>query len=110
MLGGGMRQVGSLAAAGIYALENNVSRLEEDHENTQLLADSLQNLAGFNIKEAPQTNMMMLDLIPGKFSKLKVMLADHDVTVSGQRWVCHKDISTDDIHKVINICQEFSKA
>jgi threonine aldolase len=109
MLGGGMRQAGSLAAAGIYALENNVSRLAEDHENASLLADNLQNLAGFNIKEAPQTNMVMLDLAPGDFSKLKVMLTDHDVTVSGQRWVCHKDISTDDIHKIINICREFSK-
>ena len=89
MLGGGMRQAGSLAAAGIYALENNVSRLEQDHENASLLADSLQNLAGFNIKEAPQTNMVILDLIPGHFSKLKVKLADNDVTVSGQRWVCH---------------------
>lgn len=108
MVGGGMRQAGFLAAAGIYAIENNVSRLEDDHNNASLLADSLQNLAGFAIKEAPQTNMVMLDLPASRFSKLKVLLADNDITVSGQRWVCHKDISTDDVHKVLRLCRQFS--
>jgi threonine aldolase len=41
MLGGTMRQVGILAAAGIYALENNVERLAQDHENAALLAKGL---------------------------------------------------------------------
>lgn len=108
MLGGGMRQIGYLAAAGIYALENNVARLEEDHGNASLLADSLQNLAGFDVKEEPQTNMVMLDLPANRFSKLKAWLADNKVTVSGQRWVCHKDVSTDDVHRVLELCREFS--
>jgi len=108
MLGGGMRQIGYLAAAGIYALENNVARLEEDHGNASLLADSLQNLAGFDVKEEPQTNMVMLDLPANRFSKLKAWLADNQVTVSGQRWVCHKDVSTDDVHRVLELCREFS--
>jgi threonine aldolase len=108
MLGGGMRQAGMLAAAGLYALENNVERLQEDHAHSQLLADSLQNLPGFNLMEEPQTNMIMLDIEASKFRDLKKWLAKHNVTVSGQRWVCHKDISTDDVEQVLALCREFS--
>ena len=42
MLGGGMRQIGYLAAAGIYALENHVERLKEDHDNCRLIADAIR--------------------------------------------------------------------
>lgn len=108
MLGGGMRQAGMLAAAGLYALNNNVERLAEDHENTRLLADTLQNLPGFGLKEEPQTNMVMLDIAPEKFRDLKEWLARHDVTISGQRWVCHKDISTADVETVLGLCREFA--
>lgn len=109
MLGGGMRQAGFLAAAGIYALDNNVARLIEDHRHASLLAKRLQDLPGFAIKEAPQTNMVMLDLPASDFARLQVWLGDNAVKVSGQRWVCHKDISSDDIHKVLSLCQAFSK-
>ena len=108
MLGGGMRQAGMLAAAGLYALNNNVERLAEDHENTRLLADTLQNLPGFGLKEEPQTNMVMLDIAPEKFRDLKEWLARYDVTISGQRWVCHKDISTADVETVLGLCREFA--
>ncbi len=110
MVGGGMRQAGILAAAGIYALENNVERLQEDHANALFLADSIRNLAGFSLKEEPQTNMVMLDLPKKRFSALKVWLAEHGVTVSGQRWVTHRDISTDDVQRVLDLCVEFSKS
>jgi len=110
MVGGGMRQAGILAAAGIYALENNVERLQEDHANALFLADSIRNLAGFNIKEEPQTNMVILDLPKTRFSALKAWLAQHGVTVSGQRWVTHRDISTDDVQRVLDLCVEFSKS
>ena len=103
-----MRQAGILAAAGIYALENNVQRLQEDHANALLLADSLRNLPGFSLKEDPQTNMVMLDLPITRFSALKVWLAERGVTVSGQRWVLHQDISTDDVQRVLDLCVEFS--
>ncbi|OQS05460.1 L-allo-threonine aldolase, partial [Thraustotheca clavata] len=46
-LGGGMRQSGILAAAGLYALENNIDRLAEDHENAQILAQGLAKIPGF---------------------------------------------------------------
>lgn len=109
MLGGGMRQAGFLAAAGIYALENNVERLQEDHANALFLANSIRNLAGFSLKEEPQTNMVMLDLPQARFSALKEWLAQQGVTVAGQRWVLHRDISADDVQRVLDLCLEFSK-
>ena len=109
MLGGGMRQAGFLAAAGIYALENNVERLQEDHTNALFLANSIRNLAGFSLKEEPQTNMVMLDLPKTHFSVLKDWLAKKGVAVSGQRWVLHRDVSADDVQRVLELCLEFSK-
>ena len=61
MLGGGMRQVGVLAAAGLWALEHNVARLAEDHENARLLASRLARCALLEVRE-PETNIVMIDL------------------------------------------------
>jgi threonine aldolase len=58
MMGGGMRQVGLLAAAGIHALEHNVERLAEDHANARRLAAGLAEL-GFPVEETPETNIVM---------------------------------------------------
>lgn len=60
MLGGGMRQAGIIAAAGIVALETMVERLAEDHENAQLLAQSLSALPGVSLDPWPQTNLVFL--------------------------------------------------
>jgi len=57
LLGGGMRQAGILAAAGIYALEHHVARLADDHENARRLADGLARL-GFEVDPPPETNMV----------------------------------------------------
>ena len=58
MLGGGMRQAGIIAAAGIYALENMVDRLAEDHENARVLAANLEDISGIELAPPPQTNMV----------------------------------------------------
>ena len=58
MLGGGMRQAGIVAAAGIHALEHHVDRLAEDHANARRLAAGLEEL-GFRVGPAPETNMVM---------------------------------------------------
>ena len=63
-LGGGMRQAGLLAAAGIYALENNVSRLAEDHRRARRLAALAGEVPGVRVPE-PETNLVMLDLEEG---------------------------------------------
>lgn len=64
MLGGGMRQVGIIAAAGLYALENNVTRLAEDHANARALADGLRELGPFR-PNSPETNIVIVDIVRG---------------------------------------------
>lgn len=59
ILGGGMRQAGIIAAAGLYALENNLERLAEDHANALRLADGLAGVAGLSV-EPVQTNMVFV--------------------------------------------------
>jgi threonine aldolase len=58
LLGGGMRQAGFLAAAGLYALEHHVDRLADDHANARRLAAGLEKL-GFAVDPSPETNMVM---------------------------------------------------
>jgi threonine aldolase len=66
MVGGGMRQAGIMAAAGIVALEKMIDRLEEDHENARLLAEGLRDM-GFKIDmESVQTNMVFVNGAPGE--------------------------------------------
>lgn len=63
LMGGGMRQVGFLAAAGIYALEHMVDRLKEDHDNLQLLAKGLADIPGITVKmDRTAINMVFFEL------------------------------------------------
>ena len=63
LLGGGMRQVGVIAAAGLVALEQNVERLAEDHANARLLAEGLANIPGIAVDpERVQSNMVVFDI------------------------------------------------
>lgn len=63
MLGGGLRQAGVLAAAGIYALTHNVERLAEDHTNARFLAEGLQNIPGMQVDmQAVQTNIVVCNV------------------------------------------------
>jgi threonine aldolase len=65
LLGGGMRQAGILAAAGLHALEHNRGRLGEDHANARTLARALSGLRGLRVDEARvHTNIIMVDLDP----------------------------------------------
>jgi threonine aldolase len=69
MLGGGMRQAGVLAAAGIYALEQMVDRLHEDHTNARTLARSLAEIPGIQVdSEPPQTNIVFFTLADASLS------------------------------------------
>ncbi|MQA90017.1 MAG: aminotransferase class I/II-fold pyridoxal phosphate-dependent enzyme [Gemmatimonas sp.] len=60
-LGGGMRQVGILASAGLYALCNNMTRLADDHRRAKRLAEVVSSIQGLTVVE-PQTNIVMIDL------------------------------------------------
>jgi len=65
LFGGGMRQAGILAAAGIYALEHNIDRLAEDHANARYLAEAFDGLPGLSVDlETVQTNIVIVDIDP----------------------------------------------
>ncbi|MBT1443278.1 low-specificity L-threonine aldolase [Shewanella sp. JM162201] len=106
MLGGGMRQAGVLAAAGIIALEEQVSRLTDDHDNAALLARELSQIEGFDVDLASvQTNMVFARVaehidIHAIAAELKaqgfVLSASKNL-----RLVTHKDISRSDIERFI---------
>ncbi|MBE3590336.1 MAG: low-specificity L-threonine aldolase [Firmicutes bacterium] len=105
MVGGGMRQAGVIAAAGLVALDTMVERLAEDHENARRLAEGLSSIPGFRVEpEAVQTNMVMADVTgTGRDAPTVVaMLADEGVLANAMdsrvvRFVTHKDVSAADI-------------
>jgi len=106
MLGGGMRQAGILAAAGIYALDHNVSRLKLDHQHAHILSKSLAQY-GFHLKEPTQTNMIFLDISEGLLSELSDHLRKQGILISGNRWVLHKDIAAADLAVITEACEQF---
>ena len=111
MLGGGMRQAGILAAAGIVALTSHVKRLAEDHDHAAFLARELSEIAGIRIDlDAVQTNMVFMETPAPSSALLTSFLKDHGILVSGRgsfRLVTHLDITASDIHKVIDAVKEF---
>jgi len=114
MLGGGLRQAGVLAAAGIYALENLVERLKEDHDNARKLAMALNQLPGVNIYlSTVQTNIVMADIEHGDIDALTCvnLLKDRGILVGNVnekrlRFVTHRDVNSDDIDYTIGVMQE----
>ena len=109
MVGGGMRQAGILAAAGIYALEHNINRLAEDHRHASELAKALAQLSSFKLHSMPVTNMVLLDLDAERFKSLQQYLADNGVKTSTQRWVMHRDVSSANIDQLIELCRNFDQ-
>ncbi|QIB26505.1 low-specificity L-threonine aldolase [Caloranaerobacter azorensis] len=105
MLGGGMRQAGIIAAAGIVALENMIDRLEEDHYNNRLLAEKLININGIQIDmDTVQTNILMIDIVNKNYNADTVisLLKENGIYVSKIsdykiRFVTHMYISKEDI-------------
>lgn len=101
MVGGGMRQAGILAAAGIYALENNVKRLAEDHRHAKQLAQRLQGIEELSInQDLVQTNMLFVKTTMDTAEALAKFLNDKGITVlptETMRWVMHLNISDSDV-------------
>ncbi len=100
MVGGGMRQAGMLAAAGLHALEHQVERLAEDHANAQLLAEQLRGL-GFEV-EPVQTNMVYVQM-GDQAGALKARAAEQGIKLSTAprtRLVTHLDFHAEDIPRV----------
>jgi threonine aldolase len=112
MLGGTMRQVGILAAAGIHALEHNVERLAEDHANAERLARGLSAL-GLQV-DPVQTNMVFANVPRDRVAGLKGHLeANGVVALVGPklRLVTHLDVDAAEIDRAVAVFAGFfSKA
>jgi len=109
-LGGGMRQAGILAAAGIYALESHVDRLEEDHRNAARLAAGLGEIDGLEVDFSPQqTNMVFVRVDSARAAALAASLREQGVLISGGeklRLVTHLDVDRDDVGRVVEAFRE----
>jgi threonine aldolase len=107
-LGGGMRQVGILAAAGLYALDHHVERLADDHENAEILALGLRDL-GLQI-ELPQTNIFYVTIPASQVEHLTSHLSGRGIRASVQshmRLVTHLDVSRTQILAVLSAFRDF---
>ncbi len=112
--GGGMRQVGILAAAGIYALENNVERLAQDHANAEKLWNELKEL-GFELKPEPvETNIFFADseTIGVDANELAEHLKEKGIIIGPRskwkiRFVTHLDVTEEDIEKVVEEIKDY---
>lgn len=107
MVGGGMRQAGLLAAAGLYALEHQIDRLAEDHANAAILAKGLSEL-GFDV-EPVQTNMVYVQ-IGDRADPLKAFCAARGIILSAAprlRMVTHLDVSAAQMEQVVAAFAEF---
>ncbi|HCV44288.1 MAG TPA: low-specificity L-threonine aldolase [Bacteroidetes bacterium] len=114
IFGGGMRQAGVLAAACIYALENNIARLKEDHANARDLARELATIRGFDIDmDSVQTNIVIISLenlgkspdeVLALFKKKGVLLTLGNYM--GIRAVTHMDVSTEQVKRAAQVIKE----
>jgi threonine aldolase len=104
MVGGGMRQAGILAAAGLYALSHNIDRLADDHANAARLAAGLSGIPGIHVDEnAVQTNMVFARF-DADMPALLQHLAGQGICISPGgpvRLVTHLDIDTNDIDRAV---------
>jgi threonine aldolase len=105
MLGGGMRQSGILAAAGILSLTEQVQHLDRDHENALQLAKTLADVDGLSVDPSDvQTNMVFVSIDNGQIAALIQEMKEHGILISGRtdtiRLVTHFDIKARDIDKI----------
>jgi threonine aldolase len=111
VLGGGMRQAGVLAAAGIYALQNNVERLAQDHDNAHRLADLLARIDGVGIDVATvQTNMLFVSVDPQRAESLRQFLKERSMLIPAGgkiRLVTHLDVGAEDVEALAAAVAQF---
>jgi threonine aldolase len=111
VLGGGMRQAGVVAAAGIYALENHVERLTEDHANALALAQGLARVPGVQVDpQAVQTNMVFMTVPADRADALRAFLKPRGILIGGGstiRLVTHLDVDAAGIQSLVDAVREF---
>jgi threonine aldolase len=114
MVGGGMRQIGFLAAAGIYALDHHIERLEEDHRKAKRLAHGLAEIKNIKINPTEvETNILYFDVSPAEKTAQEVVLACrqkgvllHATGKTRIRCVTHLDVSFADIDDALQVIAE----
>jgi threonine aldolase len=112
MLGGGLRQVGVLAAAGLYALDHHVERLADDHANAKLLAAGLARFDGVKVTP-PDTNIVFVEIAESVAAGCAACLAEHGIGITSaygatrQRWVTHLDVDRAAVDEALGVAQGF---
>ena len=108
-MGGGMRQVGLLAAAGLFALENNVERLQIDHDNAKLLSNTLSSLPWVTTVYPTETNIVIFETADTE-SNNRVLNQLKNKAVAclpfgpnSIRFVTHKDVTKKQVEEVCEI-------
>jgi threonine aldolase len=115
ILGGGMRQAGVIAAAALYALENNIERLKEDHEKAKFFAEEISKLKEIEINMSTvQTNIIIFSVKKSEsgVNKFKSGLEENRVLISdgsygSLRAVFHLDVSMEQVKKAVDIFKKF---
>jgi len=109
MLGGGLRQAGVLAAAGLHAIDHHVDRLAEDHANAELLATGLRSIESLRVR-GPYTNMVFVDLPDADVAPLAEHLRSDGIVASAYaqtRFVTHLDVTRAQIERVVQSIHRF---
>lgn len=108
MTGGGMRQAGILAAAGLYAFQHNIARLKDDHDNARWLAEQLK-AAGVDVRRQ-DTNMVFVRLPAEQIEPLKSHMQQHGILISTgpvTRLVTHLDVDRHALETLVARWKEF---
>jgi threonine aldolase len=115
MLGGGMRQAGIIAAAGVYALENMVDRLAEDHDNAQALAEGLSCIPSISLTPPPQSDLVFFIAEGWDLGELVRRLGERGVLCLDEsdrriRMVTHYGIERRDVEEALVRVRELMAA
>ena len=112
-LGGGLRQAGVLAAPGIIALQENVDRLQNDHENAKRLAEGLLNIPGIVVKSKIETNIVLINIANlNKTTEVFLNELRENGVLAGEfgpnliRFVTNNGVTKEDIDRVLLVIQK----
>ena len=110
VLGGGMRQAGFLAAAGIYALDHHVDRLKIDHTHARILADTLSNQSWVKYVMPADTNLVLFDTVAPAIEVLQKLLSKgikaNSTDIHRIRFVTHLDVHPEQVEYVVKVLKE----
>jgi threonine aldolase len=101
MVGGGMRQAGVIAAAGLYALRHHIGRLADDHANAALIAEAAGDRYPGKVRH--RTNMVFVDLPADELRELTELFASQQIRIRGPRWVTHLDVSRESAERIAGV-------